>query len=212
MAKSVLPFAYIWGCCCTLGACQDEAASPEPPYDPEYIVAIEPLGPVSLALGQSMPVRLDARTATGAPIPRTVSIRFRSTKASVVTVSGSGVATAHQLGWAYVVGELTGTDSPAPADSVRVEVSCTAELRYRFDPPAKTLVQGESFAPQVSLSTCGGLIAVTDVITWESLDSTVVRIDGAGQTATGIEPGTTHLQARGRHYGLVGGIPVTVTP
>lgn len=67
------------------------------------------------------------------------------------------------------------------ADSVRVAVVCTAELRMRYSPspPDTTVRVGESFGPSLELYTCGGLVRVDERLTWHARDLRALREEGS---------------------------------
>lgn len=87
---------------------------------------------------------------------------------------------------------------------------CDADLRWRFNPTARTLAIGESFTPSLQLLGCGGTEPLSDVITWTAQDSSIVRVDRATGRTIGLRSGTTLVVGTGERYHTGGGVTVTV--
>ena len=86
---------------------------------------------------------------------------------------------------------------------------CSGALQVQFVPVETTLALGASFVAAVSLSTCSGSQAVSDVITWRSENPTVAVVDAGGRV-TGVSVGATRILATGQRYGALGGFDLFV--
>ena len=87
---------------------------------------------------------------------------------------------------------------------------CTDELRVAWSPGDTTLLIGQSFVPSVTISTCGGRQQLSDVLTWGTSDSSVLRFERTTGRAIGRAAGTASLFVSGERYGSLAEIAVTV--
>lgn len=179
--------------------------------DPGFTLQLEPSNWGGLLLGQTAQVRLTARTPVGNPIPLPGPARYRSTAPTVMSVDSAGTVTALAMGSAHIVGELATTHGTL-ADSIRVAVYCTLELRSDYDPPPEPLRTGSSFPLRARLTTCSGQVAIPDPQTWHTSDSTIVSIDRTGPTATALRPGNAAIWVTTERFPAFGVMPVRVVP
>jgi hypothetical protein len=163
-------------------------------------------------LGTRVPLRVRARDAAGRDVP-TGHVRFASRDPRVASVDSAGVAMSVSQGETYLVAE-TSLNGRTLADSVRVAVMCTAELRMRYSPspPDTTLRVGESFAPVLELYTCGGLVRVDESLTWRARDPRILQVDSVTGRTRALAPGETWIDVTGTVHRRLEGFHVTVRP
>lgn len=100
--------------------------------------------------------------------------------------------------------------SCASGQAQRPGEDCTTELGIHIDPRAVTLAVGQQVRLAVETSTCGGSIRGTpDGLGFDSLDSTIARVNSAGQI-TGVAPGETAVEVRSTEFGMLGTVLVEV--
>lgn len=166
----------------------------------------------SIMPGSRVPLRVRAQDATGqdvSPGP----VRFVSRNPRIVAVDSAGVTTSVAEGETYVVAE-TRIGGRAMADSVRVAVTCTAELllRYSPSPPMATIAVGEVFDPSLELYTCGGQVRVNETLTWRAADPRIVQVDSVTGRTRGLFRGQTWVEVSGTVHRRLEGFRVTVRP
>lgn len=93
-----------------------------------------------------------------------------------------------------------------------VGCGCEADLAVRVTPLTKELRVGEKFTPEVSFRGCSDTKPLADVVTWRSLDTSIVSTDGRTGTTVGKTPGSTTVVGEGTKYRGEIPIPVTVIP
>jgi len=164
---------------------------------------------VAAMVGSWVQLEAHVLTQSGKPVSFATPIAFVSRGPDIATVNATGLTTIAKMGTTYIVASATGFSNILP-DSIRVIGVCTAELRVAFTPVEASLSVGESFVPTISLTTCGGQIAVTDVFSWVAQDNTVVSVDASTGATIALKAGTTFVVARGKESGPVASIPVTV--
>lgn len=169
-------------------------------------------GSFSVMLGTRVPLRVQARDAAGRDVPPG-PVRFASRDPRVVSVDSVGVATSVSEGETWLVAE-TRVNGRTLADSVRVAVTCTAELRMRYSPspPDTTLRVGESFVPSLELYTCGGLVRVDERLTWRTRDPRILQVDSVTGRTRALAPGETWIDVAGTVHRRLEAFRVTVRP
>jgi hypothetical protein len=165
-----------------------------------------------LMLGSQVPLRVTARDAAGREVPPG-SVRFTSRNPRVVTVDGAGVTASVSEGETYVVAEAS-VGGHALADSVRVAVTCTAELLLRYSPSSRdtTIRVGDSFVPSLELYTCGGHVRVDETLRWRAADPRILQVDSATGRTRALAPGETSVEVSGTLHRSLEGFHVTVRP
>lgn len=202
--------ALLSGC----GYSPESTPQPDPSAVPVSLGVGDPDGrrSFSVMLGTRVPLRVQARDAAGREVPPG-PIRFASRDPRVASVDSAGVATSVSEGETWLIAE-TSVNRRTLADSVRVVVMCTAELRMRYtpSPPDTTLRVGESFVPSLELYTCGGLVRVNETLTWRARDPRILQVDSATGRARALAPGETWIDVTGTVHRRLEGFHVTVRP
>lgn len=187
---------------------------PDAPAAPVSLSVGDPDGrrSFSVVLGTRVPLRVQARDATGREVPPG-PVRFTSRDPRVATVDSAGVASSAGEGETYVVAEAR-ANGRTLADSVRVAVTCTAELRMRYSPsPPDTILRvGESFVPSLELYTCGSLVRVEETLTWRARDPRILQVDPRTGRTRALAPGETWIEVAGTVHRRLEGFRVTVLP
>lgn len=138
-------------------------------------------------------------------------VSYTSTPPGLVSVHESGLVTALAIGSPTIYGS-TVHQGQALADTfgLTVAVTCTAELRVQVSPFDPVLMVGERFIPTLTMSTCGGKVTVTDVLTWSAHDPSIVSVHPVTGETVALRAGVTGVRAHGQRHGWVGSILVTV--
>jgi len=87
---------------------------------------------------------------------------------------------------------------------------CDADLRISYSPVDTTLRIGQSFRPNVRLTTCGGTEQVTEALRYAADDTTIVRVDSLSGTMTARGVGHTNASVTSANNGTVARIGITV--
>jgi hypothetical protein len=202
--------ALLSGC----GYSPESTPRPDTPAVPVSLVVGDPDGrqSFSVMLGTRVPLRVQARDAAGREVPPG-PVRFGSRDPRVASVDSAGVARGVAEGETYLVAE-TSAGGRTLADSVRVAVTCTAELRMRYSPsPPDTILRvGESFVPSLELYTCGGLVRVNERLTWRARNPRILQVDSVTGRARALAPGATWIDVTGTVHRRLEGFHVTVRP
>ncbi len=163
----------------------------------------------AINFGASMRLAMKLVTSSGTTTNAPASVVIVSRNPVVVRVDSDATIHADTTGSAWIVASFD-TAGKVLTDSIEVTVECTAELVPVFTPPVKSLAVGESFAPTLKFSTCGGHLTYTDTLRWSAGDSTIVRVDSLSGATTGLRVGTTYLHAQSVRFGQINGLNITV--
>lgn len=84
-------------------------------------------------------------------------------------------------------------------------------IQVSISPPLDAIRVGQStFPPRVGLVGCGGTQPLGDTYTWRSSDATIIRVDANTGVATGLRAGVAEALLKGKRYGELGSITITV--
>jgi hypothetical protein len=192
-------------------ACSGTLADQTSPPPPALKLSFGPFtGPeFGIMLGASLQIYARVVTSTGKTVTSDAPPTFVSRNPSSISITPDGYLTALGQGSSLLVAEAR-VGSQVVRDSVLASVFCTLELRINLSPAQATLPLGGHLAPQVSLSTCGGQVAVQDTFTWASSDASILSVDSITGETTALSSGRATVTATAARYGVVGFMVVTV--
>jgi dipeptidyl aminopeptidase/acylaminoacyl peptidase len=172
-----------------LGGCG--GGSNTAPASPVASISVSPSVP-ELSVGQSVQltaVLLDGsgRTITGRPVT------WSSLDASIISVTASGLITAHQPGTTRIAATAEGksgfanpvVNAPAPVPVARIEVS----------PGFDTVEEGATRQLTATVYDADENVLTGRGIVWTSLEAEIAHVDGGG-LVTALRPGITTITAR----------------
>jgi hypothetical protein len=162
-----------------------------------------------IMLGASLQIYAHVVTSTGKTVTPDAPPTFVSRNPTIISSTPDGYLTALAMGSSLLVAEAR-VGSQLVRDSVMGSVGCTLELRVNISPAQATLPVGGRFVPQLSLTTCGGQVALQDTFTWASTDPSILAVDPSSGETTALSAGTATVTATGAQYGRIGFIRVTV--
>ena len=96
------------------------------------------------------------------------------------------------------------------ACSCVTDTAGTLELGIKSSPGDTTILVGQSFVPSVALSGCGGRKQLSDTFAWSSSDANILAVDAATGRTTGKAIGTARLSVKGKTYGAITEMAITV--
>ncbi|MBV9879772.1 MAG: Ig-like domain-containing protein [Gemmatirosa sp.] len=198
-------------------ACHDGGSAaplPSQPSPPDRAAArlVVPIHSASVILNGQLRVPVAAYSAAGDSVPLPGVVTFVSRAPDAVSVDAAGLVTGLALGGqTWIVASVT-SGTATLADSMRVTVACTSDLRTSIAPTQATLQVGDTLAMQGRVLGCLGQIVLDDTLVWSSSDSTVARVDPASGVVTARAPGAATVSFMGQKYHAGAGAAVTVLP
>ncbi|HEV8150653.1 MAG TPA: Ig-like domain-containing protein [Gemmatimonadales bacterium] len=195
----------------TTASCSGTIVDQSVPHPPALRLSFGPFtGPeFGIMLGASLQIYAHVVTSTGKTVTPDAPPTFVSRNPTIISSTPDGYLTALAAGSSLLVAEAR-VGSQVVRDSVLGSVFCTLELRISLSPAQATLPIGGRLVPQVSLSTCGGQVAVQDTFTWASTDSSILSVDSITGETIALSPGRATVTATAARYGVVGFMVVTV--
>jgi len=171
---------------------------------------------LTLGVGQKQTLFVAAFDRQGNVLP-TARVGFASSDTTVARVNGEGVVVGLQAGLARVdvmaqdrkVAVAVFVTSPTSAPRVASAPAGTAAA-LRLDPPALTLLPGETGRITGTPLHADGSAAPAVPLTWRSLRASIATVASDG-TVTAVAPGEAVVQATGRG-GVAATAAVTVAP
>lgn len=142
----------------------------------------------SVVAGQSINLTATAHSASGQALSGR-SFVWATSDLAVASVSSAGVVTGVAAGTATISASAEGVSG-----SMAVSVSATPVATVTVTPTLDTLQVGETLQLTARTFASGGAELTGRGVTWQSLDTTVARVNAAG-LVTAVSTGTTIVRA-----------------
>ena len=154
----------------------------------------------SVLIGTPRSLNVTAFDSQGQEVVLPSAPGFLSRRPELISVSASGLATAHAAGIARIVATLQLPSGNLVRDSLDVGALCSTEKRVYANPSSLVVEVGKTVQGSASVKTCGGLEPLDDTIVWSTFTTTVLSVDPQTGVITGRIPGTGSVIAHGSLY------------
>jgi hypothetical protein len=105
---------------------------------------------------------------------------------------------------------LTSATLASCGGAAAATAACPSDLRFTASPRDTVIGPGEQFTARLLLFGCAGTRALSDTLTFESLDLDVVAVGKTSGTVIGVRPGLAAVRVTAKHYHVSWDIGVTV--
>lgn len=186
---------------------------PPPPAPVSFRLSVHPFNGGVVGAGPGSVLQLTPRiiASTGDTLALTASVAYSSRVPAVITVDDAGLVTVVATSGSSTIHASTVYAGQTLADTLSIQVVCTAELTAVVTPFQPVMAVGERFTPTISLTTCSGHVTLHPVITWAALDPTIVSVNPVTGETVALKAGATTVTAMAAGIpGPVSGIDVTV--
>ncbi len=197
MIYRIMLFTCSIGVLAALSACSDATGVSR---ETVATIQVQPSNP-TLGLGGSLPLSVEVKDATG----RTLSDRtviWSSNNTDIVSVTSTGVITAHRVGSAQVAASSEGRSALAT-----ITVQATRVASVVVSPSRPDVSVGASTKLDALMYDANGAVLADRAAAWSSGNTNVATVDNLG-VVRGVSPGTATITATSE--GITGESVVTV--